>query len=70
MATFSGSKLHVFLTYIVRKTIAMGVAEFQRVICAELGGVFANFTATTPPTFKSFSGEWGRFFKKAPTFFT
>ena len=51
MATFSGSKLHVFLTYIVRITIAMGVAEFQRVICAELGGIFANFTAILPTHF-------------------
>jgi hypothetical protein len=30
----------------VRKTIAMGVAEFQRVVCAKFGGVFANLTAT------------------------
>ena len=51
MATFSGSKLHVFLTYIVRKTIAMGVAEFQRVVCAKFGGVFANLTAILTPTF-------------------
>ena len=32
--------------HIVRKTIAMGVAEFQRVVCAGFSGVFAGFTAT------------------------
>ena len=32
----------------------MGVAEFHHVLCAKFSRVFANFTATLLPTFKSF----------------
>ena len=44
-------------------------AEVSHSICANLGGVFDNFTATLLPTFESFWG-CGAVFQKSPTFFT
>jgi hypothetical protein len=69
MATFGGSKAQFFRLLANGETFVLGVAEFQHAICAEFGGVFANFTATFPPLLKVFRGV-GRFFKKAPHFFS
>ena len=45
-----------------KKTFALGVAEFQRVICARFGGVSTKFTATIAKRDKSFLRA---FFKKS-----